>query len=289
MEKLPQECRDHFATYLEREDLNNIVLVSRDYPDYFTASNWYHVWLTGLPVEFTTNLKRFLAAKPDEKHSFIRQATVIPQWAANDHKVFRQQKDPVPGFSNPVFNTHSHLIIQAISKMTCLQRLALVLNVLNDEQQGNFCTMLDTTPKWDTLKALTICAPEGIVPTVLNQCNVKVLVEEFVFSLHVRDILPEFVQEALRFPINDEDPKWDRDEHMWQPVQENASQYDEWYIDLARRVYEASPCIQRLTIIDDEYGVYDARYTFIRSHGDFFHTEYETGPVAWEMRYWVVQ
>ncbi|KAF5671036.1 hypothetical protein FHETE_4292 [Fusarium heterosporum] len=362
MEKLPQECRDHIASFLGKEALNNLVLVSKDYLGYFTASNWKRVWLKGHP-----------------KHSFIRQATILPQWEVRKKrkilkKTLRNQKDPVTGFSKPLFDEHGPLIIDAISKMTCLQRLALILIVLNDEQQGNFCTMLAKTPKWDTLKSLTICAPEGIVRAALGQCKAEVLeevnihawidtpgyaalvamysapglqyplkklgilyhpelstspahmdiwvrmeavitaikdfphltslsvyqedrrecqllaqdwdyfsatwnklcealadttIQEFLFSIDIRNILPEFVQESLGLPTS-EDDKWDDFNHMWLPVHQNAPHYDDFYHNLAHYAFLASPCLRRLTIVNDDE----------ERHGG--------GPLFWEMKYWTV-
>ncbi|KAF4990960.1 hypothetical protein FGRMN_8151 [Fusarium graminum] len=61
--------------------------------------------------------------------------------------------------------------------MTLLRDLVLNLDALDDEQASEFCKILSTTRRWDTLKSLTVSAAGSITCAILRHCNAEVLEE----------------------------------------------------------------------------------------------------------------
>ncbi|KAF5721065.1 hypothetical protein FMUND_3813 [Fusarium mundagurra] len=79
MERLPQECRDIVASFLDGDDVKKLVLVSKSYHDFFSARNLRQLWFEGLPRLLSHLFTYFLAMKPSKKFNLIRKISIILQ------------------------------------------------------------------------------------------------------------------------------------------------------------------------------------------------------------------
>ncbi|KAF5569984.1 hypothetical protein FPHYL_1561 [Fusarium phyllophilum] len=163
MERLPQECRDIVASFLDGNDVKNLVLVSKIYHDFFSARNLRQLWFEGLPRLFSHLFTYFLAMKHSKKFSLIRKISII------------LQKRGRVGTQLSLYEKLGPLLVNSISQVTELQEFDLSLEDWPREQEKNLCQLLMRTRKWDKLKSLRISTSPEILCAVLSRCVPEIL------------------------------------------------------------------------------------------------------------------
>ncbi|KAF5689571.1 hypothetical protein FDENT_4350 [Fusarium denticulatum] len=163
MERLPQECRDIVASFLDGYDVKNLVLVSKSYQDFFAPRNLRQLWFEGLPGLLSHLFTYFLAMKPSKKFSLIRKISII------------LQKRGRVGTQLPLYEKLGPLLVNSISQVTELQELDLSLGGWPQEQEKNLCELLMQTRKWDKLNSLKISTSPDILCAVLSRCVPEIL------------------------------------------------------------------------------------------------------------------
>ncbi|KAF4949883.1 hypothetical protein FSARC_13352 [Fusarium sarcochroum] len=171
MDKLPQECREHIASFLGKEALNNLVLVSKNYAVHFTGSNLRRIRFQGSVVPISHKLKSFLAAKSNRKHQVIRKVSIV----LDSERSHSGSSRNVPLSDATAYYELVPLLVNTLSRMTGLRGLSLAAKRLSDEKAHEFSVLLAPTQKWDKVKSLKISGPTDVVCAVLDHCDAKAL------------------------------------------------------------------------------------------------------------------